>query len=71
MKKLIMAGILFSILFSFTSAYAADVLFDPFKRTIADLQEIALKNSRQALIDDVDIKRKKWWSVRSGRMAMP
>ena len=58
MKRIITLLILLAFLFSFNCTYAADNSFDPNKTTVAELQEAALNNSRQALIDDVDIKKK-------------
>ncbi len=72
MKKIILIAILFTFLFSFNSIYAEDKSFDPNSTTIAKLQETALNNSRQALIDDVDIKGKEMAirTVRSDANAM-
>lgn len=58
MKKIITTMILMAFLLSFNSAYAAGNSLDPNTTTVAKLQETALGNSRQALIDDVDIKKK-------------
>jgi hypothetical protein len=58
MKKLIITLVLLTFLLSFNSVYAADNSFDPNSTTVAKLQETAINNSRQALIDNVDIKKK-------------
>jgi outer membrane protein TolC len=58
MKRIIITLILLAFLFSYTCVYAADGGFSPNQTTVAELQKTALENSRQALIDDVDIKKK-------------
>jgi outer membrane protein TolC len=58
MKRIIATVILFTFVLSFNCIYAADQSSIPNPTTIAKLQEIAMSNSRQAVIDDVDIKKK-------------
>ena len=63
MKKMIAVMTMLTILLSFNITYAADTATE---NSIVKLQEIAVGSSRQALVDDVDIKKKEM-SVRTVR----